>query len=137
LDSADTLVFGSSSDVSDSFFAMGGGTDSLVFGADVSNTFIDLGLGNDTIVFGQNSSMFNEDTSTVVDLSKGGADHIYLATDFEWLENFVITGASDDDVLWVGSSTLTRYGYATSDGWTERHFETGLEKGTGNTLNLG
>ena len=136
--SGDTLVFGSFSDVSESVFAMGGGNDSLVFGAAVNDTLIDLGAGDDTIVFGKYTSM----SYTEVDLSGGGADQIYLATDMTSdefgylnLENFVITGASEDDVLWVGSSILTKYGYDGGGDWTQRDIASGSS--SGDTLNFG
>jgi hypothetical protein len=118
--SGDTLVFGSYSTVENSIFAMGGGNDSLVFGSTVDDSFIGLGAGDDTVVFGKWAQAWR----TEVDLSGGGEDHIYLGFDlasdgnggFENFENFVITGAEDDDVLWVGSSTLERYGYSTTGG---------------------
>ena len=127
--SADTLVFGSYSNVSSSVFAMGDGNDSLVFGAVLADTLIDLGAGDDTIVFGAYSAMLE----TTLDLSGGGADQIYLATDlarddfgYQNLDKFVITGADDNDVLWVGSSTLSKYGYNSGEGvWTQRDIATG------------
>jgi hypothetical protein len=111
----DTVVFGSTAQVSDTAFVMGEGGDSLVFGGSVfgygENSTIDLGLGADTLTFGANSYVAGYSISLGND---GMADIISLLGGYEGIS---ITGADEFDILYVGTS---QYNYnALDDSWND------------------
>jgi len=115
----DTLVFGSGSIFTDTNFYLGQGNDSLVFGSgstftnwnDIGST-INTGLGSDTIVFGSGASFFD---NTILDLGNDGVEDIVRFAHHDYLPEFRITGADENDVLFLGTDS---YRYDTSfDGW--------------------
>lgn len=128
----DTVVFGASSYVSnydgsyDSLAAeLGAGNDSVVFSGVFDTANVDVGAGADTIVFGANSEFIYGDLNL-----GGGADQVYFRTAYSGdatsdldldgrFESFRITGASDDDILYVGSGSYTAFYYDTAQGYWE------------------
>jgi hypothetical protein len=123
--SGDTLIFGSTTNFTDSSiylgtdtnysyedsYGNGAGKDSLVFGSSsgFDNTHISTGWGADTIVFGINSTFNNLSIDLGDDVK---ADIIKFAANSD-LTGVTVTGASSNDVLWIGS---TRYA-ANEDYW--------------------
>lgn len=121
----DTLVFGSGNTFIGTNFYLGQGADSLVFGTGTSfsslfddYSTINTGLGADTIVFGSGTSFGGNTT-----LNLGGDDNAqdvvrFAANGFtpNALESDIrIVGASDNDILFVGTDS---YMYNTSsDSW--------------------
>lgn len=116
----DTLVFGSGSIFTDTNFYLGQGNDSIVFGS--GSTFnnlndngstINTGLGADTIVFGSGASFFD---NTTLDLGNDGVEDIVRFTRQEYWPDIRITGADENDVLFLGTDS---YRYNTSlDIWS-------------------
>jgi len=108
----DTVVFGASSAVDTSTFTMGSGSDSLVFGGGFNSSAIDLGLGADTLTFGTNSFV----GSSIFNLGNdGSADVISFLGGSAAYTDITITGADENDVLYIGS---IQYGYvASTDSW--------------------
>jgi hypothetical protein len=98
----DTLVIGSSTN---NKFFMGDGDNTAKISYRSTNDVINVGNGSDTIIFGQsvNNSLVQLTTDTSVDT-------IRLSTNTN-PTNLKITGATDIDVLFIGS---TQYNYQSS-----------------------
>jgi hypothetical protein len=101
----DTLVIGGS--VGNSFF-MGNGNNNLTFQFGSTNDVANFGDGSDTLVFG------NRITNTLVQLTTDSSvDTIKIAQSTTPVTGLRITGATDIDVLFIGS---TRYNYSSTAG---------------------
>lgn len=108
----DTLVVGYRSTLIDTDFVFGEGNDSVIFGSSSNfiDNYFDLGNGSDTLVFGKGSSFDNlsidlgdDDT---VDIIRFADDSV---GDVDYVGDFVIVGASNDDILWIGAERYTFY----------------------------
>lgn len=89
----------------------GSGDDSVVFGGNVNKVTVDLGTGADELTF--------QAKAKNVDINLGDADESQDTVRFEAgdgsFKNIVITGADENDVLFIGSS---EYNYeAASNLW--------------------
>lgn len=117
----DTLVVGYRSTLIDTDFVFGEGSDSIVFGSSSNfiDNYFDLGDGSDTLVFGKGSSFDN----LYIDLGNDDAVDIIRFAD-DYVGDFVILGASDDDILWIGAERYTlhydeiTYGNTFRSSWT-------------------
>jgi hypothetical protein len=115
----DTLIFGSTTNFinsgiylgSDTLYMGGTGKDSLVFGSNsrFDNAHVSTGWGADTIVFGINST-FND---LSINLGTNDAQHdvVKFGANSD-LTGVTVTGATDGDILWIGS---VQYTYNNSD----------------------
>lgn len=101
----DTLVIGSSKD--NNFF-MGDGNNNVTIQYGTTNDTINFGTGADTLVFGGKiqNTLVQLTTDTSVDTIKIGQANTPIA-------NLKITGATDIDVLFIGS---TEYSYDSNQG---------------------
>jgi hypothetical protein len=101
----DTLVIGSSRD--NNFF-MGNGNNNVTIQYGTTNDTINFGTGADTLVFGGKiqNTLVQLTTDTSVDTIKIGQANTPIA-------NLKITGATDIDVLFIGS---TEYSYDSNQG---------------------
>lgn len=81
---------------------MGNGNDDLVFGGSVKDIDVKLGAGSDNVEFGGKINGAKLDLGT-----DGDVDKIRLSADAD-IKGFVITGADDNDLLFIGS---TQYNY--------------------------
>ena len=95
----------------DSSFEMGQGDDSLVFGGSVRNAEVSLGLGADSVEYLGNILGSNLNLGGEGSMPDGQADTIMIAGDSS-ITGLVITGADENDTLFIGSSEYT---YNTSD----------------------
>jgi hypothetical protein len=104
-DANDTLVIGGSAN--NNFF-MGNGNNNLTFQFGSTNDTVNFGNGSDTLVFG------NRITNTLVQLTTDSSvDTIKIAQSTTPVTGLRITGATDIDVLFIGS---TRYNYSSTAG---------------------
>lgn len=112
--SGDTLVFGSGThllsyqDVG-STIALGSGGDSIVFGSTsvINDSYINTGSGADTLVFGSNTNLGN----TTIDLGNDlEVDRIYFNSNPLDLADFQIKGAGNNDILYIGTTAYTYQG---------------------------
>ena len=87
----------------DSSFAMGKGADTLVFGGSVRNAEVSLGRGADSVEYQGNIRGSNLNLGGVGSTPDGQADTIRIAGDAT-IEGLVITGADENDILFIGSS---------------------------------
>jgi hypothetical protein len=111
----DSLVFGSATQFLDSAISLAGGNDSIVFGTNsvINGSDINAGIGADTLVFGSNTIF----TDTWINLGNsdgtgdGLADRIYFNAISADLSQVQITGADNNDILYIGA---TAYAYDTN-----------------------
>jgi hypothetical protein len=111
----DSLVFGSATQFLDSAISLAGGNDSIVFGTNsvINGSNINAGTGADTLVFGSNTTF----TDTWINLGNsdgtgdGLADRIYFNAISADLSQVQITGADNNDILYIGA---TAYAYDTN-----------------------
>ena len=102
-DANDTLVIGAST--SNQFF-MGNGNNSVTFQYGSTSDVINFGTGSDTLVFG------GKVTNTTVQLTTDASvDTIKIAQSTTPTTGLKITGATDIDVLFIGT---TQYNYDSS-----------------------
>lgn len=104
-DGRDVLRFNGS--VEGSYISGGEGDDLVGFFGDVNSSFIQLGSDNDEVRFA------GDVTNTRLDLG-GGADVVRISDPNADTTGLVIEGASDDDVLFIGSS---EYAFGGGNTW--------------------
>jgi hypothetical protein len=112
---SDTLIFGSSNQFYGTNFDIGsqdsssaaGSASLLTFGSNSSfiDSSINAGSGADTIVFGANSIFDN----LSLDLGSDNSTDVisFASSTADMFERISVTGASDGDILWIGSTQYT------------------------------